>query len=197
MQPALATIDVGGATLQQVRARYGEPRSQRSWARDDLELTKEVGTPFGAPRVPGIMAELQYYYENRGESGATPGVEPSRSVRYWFWNDRLVGYQSTSSFKSDSTRFDESKVAAIRPWQSLRTDLIKLFGEPSGLRVFPLVPGEDQQVLTWFNFEYDTAARQSRVQTLHVLVNNIGVVVDSRFTGSAKPLPPPRCRTRS
>ena len=191
VRPTPATIDVGTATLQQVRARYGEPRSERSWARGDLELPKEIGTPFGAPRVPGVMAELYYYYENRGDTAAAPGVEPSRSARYWFWNDRLVGFQSSSSFKSDSTRFDESRVAAIRPWQSLRGDLIKMFGEPSGVRVFPLVPGEDQQALTWFNFEFDTASRQSRARTLHVLINNIGVVVDSRFDSTSKPIPPP------
>ncbi len=179
-RPTPAIVEQG-ATPQAIRARFGEPNSERSWARGDLELPKEVGTPFGAPRVPGQMTELYYYYGSRSEAAAAPGVEPSRSVRYWFWNDRLVGYQSASSFKADSTVFDERKVAAVRPWLSLRADVIAALGEPSGIRRFPLVPGDDLQVLTWFAFEYDTAARQSRTRTLHVLVNNIGVVVDLRF----------------
>ena len=191
VRPTPATIELGKATPADIRARHGEPRSERSWARGDLDLSKEIGTPFGAPRVPGAMTELQYYYENRGDTGVTPGVEPSRSVRYWFWNERLVGYQSTSSFKADSTVFDDRKVASIRPWQSLRGDVIAALGEPSGQRVFPLAPGEDMQVLTWFAFEYDTGARLSRVRTLHVLVNALGVVVDLRFDSSAKPIAPP------
>jgi hypothetical protein len=190
VRPTPATVEMG-ATPQLIRAHFGEPRSERSWARGDLELPKEVGTPFGAPRVPGLMTELYYYYENRGGAPAAHGVEPSRSVRYWFWNDRLVGYQSSSSFKADSTVFDERKVAVIRPWQSLRADVIAVLGEPSGIRRFPLVPGDDLQVLTWFAFEYDTAARQSRTRTLHVLVNNIGVVVDLRFDSASKPIAPP------
>lgn len=190
VRPTPATMQMG-TTPQEIRARFGEPRSERSWARGDLDLPKEVGTPFGAPRVAGLMTELYYYYENRAGAPAAPGVEPSRSVRYWFWGERLVGYQSSSSFKADSTVFDERKVAAIRPWHSLRADVIATLGEPSGVRVFPLVPGDDLQVLTWFAFEYDTAARQSRARTLHVLVNNIGVVVDLRFDSASKPIPPP------
>lgn len=137
------------------------------------------------------MSELYYYYENRGEAAAAQGVDPSRSARYWFWNGRLVGYQASSSFKVDSTAFDDGKVAAIKPWQSLRADVLAAFGEPSGMRMFPLAPGEDLQVLTWFAFEWDRAAQQSRARTLHVLVNGIGVVVDLRFDSAAKPIPPP------
>ncbi len=191
VRPTPATVELGRATPQEIRARYGDPRSERSWTRGDLELAKEVGTPFGAPRVPGTMMEMYYYYEDRGAAAAAAGVDPSRSARYWFWNGQLVGYQSSSSFKTDSTLFDEGKVASIRPWQSLRADALAAFGEPSGMRAYPLAPREDTQVLTWFAFEWDRAARQSRARTLHVLVNGIGVVVDLRFDSSAKPIPPP------
>lgn len=191
VRPTPATVELGKTTPQDIRARFGEPRSERSWARGDLDLGKEVGTPFGAPRVAGSMTELYYYYEQRGAPAASPGVDPSRSARYWFWNGRLAGFQSSSSFKSDSTLFDDGKVAAIKPWQTLRADLLAALGEPSGMRAFPLAPGEEQQVLTWFAFEWDTAARQSRARTLHVLVNAIGVVVDLRFDSASKPIPPP------
>ncbi len=191
VRPTTATVALGSTTPQEVRARFGEPRSERSWTRGDLELAKEVGTPFGAPRVPGTMSELYYYYENRGEAAAAAGVDPSRSARYWFWNGRLVGYQSASSFKADSTAFDDTKVAAIRPWQTLRAEVLAAFGEPSGMRMYPLAPGEDQRVLTWFAFEWDRSARQSRARTLHVLVNGIGVVVDLRFDSTSKPIPLP------
>lgn len=191
VRPTPDTVQLGNATPQEIKARFGEPRSERSWARGDLELATEVGTPFGAPRVPGSMTEIGYYYEHRGEPGVAPGVEPSRSATYWFWDGRLVGYRSTSSFKADSTAFDEAKAASIRPWQTLRGDLVAALGNPSGVRIFPLAPAGDMQVLTWFVFEYDAAARQTRTRTLHVLVNSIGVVVDQRFDSSSKPIPPP------
>lgn len=190
VRPTASSVELGATTPREVRARLGEPRSERSWAREDLELAKEVGTPFGAPRVPGSMTELYYYFEDRAGAAASPGVDPSRSARYWFWNGRLVGWLSSSSFKSDSTAFDDAKAAAIKPWQSLRAELVAALGEPSGIRIFPLAPNEDLRVLTWFAFEWDAAARQSRTRTLHVLVNGLGVVVDRRYDSASKPIPP-------
>lgn len=191
VRPAPEALEFGVATPEQVKARYGAPRNERSWARGDLELGREVGTPFGAPRVQGTMSEIDYYHENRGGTPATSGVDPSKSMRFWFWNSRLVGYHSHSSFKADSTSFDEKLVSQVEAWKTLRADLVRLFGPPSGVRVYPLVPSEDQQMLSWFSFEYDTSLRQSRARRLDVLVNGIGVVVDLRFNSSAKPLPPP------
>lgn len=192
VRPTPATVELGATTLQQLRARYGAPSSERSWTRSaGLELPGEIGTPFGAPRVPGDISELQYYYEYRGEAGSAPGVEPSRSVRFWFWNDRLVGWQATSSFKADSTVFDERRVEAIRPNLSRREDVVAALGEPSGHRMYPLVPGEAVQVMTWFSFEYDTGVRESRARTLHVLVDGAGKVLDKRFASSSRALPPP------
>jgi hypothetical protein len=191
IRPTPVTAELGKATPQDVRARFGEPRSERSWARGDLELAKEVGSPFGAlPRVPGSMTELYYYFSSRAAPATAPGVEPSRSAHYWFWNGRLVGFRSSSSFKSDSTDFDSARASAFKPWQTLRAELIAALGEPSGVRIYPLTPGEDLQMLTWFNFEWDTAQGQQRSRTLHALVNGIGVVVDLRFASDAKPLPP-------
>ena len=191
VRPTPESLQFGVSTPEEVKARYGAPRTERSWARGDLELGKEVGTPFGAPRVTGTMSEVYYYHENRGGTAATSGVDPSKSMKFWFWNGRLVGYHSHSSFKADSTGFDEKKVGEIESWKTLRGDLVRLFGPASGVRVYPLVPSQDQQMLSWFTFEYDTSLRQTRARTLDVLVNGIGVVVDMRFNSSAKPLPPP------
>jgi len=191
VRPTPASVELARTTPDEARAKLGPPRSERAWTRGDLELAKEIGTPFGAPRVAGTMTELYYYYEDRAGMPATAGVDPSRSALLWFWDGRLVGYRGSSSFKSDSTAFDEAKATAIKPWQTLRADVVAALGEPSGRRIYPLAPAEDAQVLTWFAFEYDTALRQSRTRTLHVLVNAIGVVVDVRYDSNAKPLPPP------
>lgn len=190
IRPAPERVEIGTTTPEEVRAKFGPPRSERTWARGDLEIAKEIGAPFGAPRVGGSMTELYYYYENRGGVASVQGVEPSRSAHFWFWNGRLAGYRSSSSFKADSTGFDEAKAAAVKPWQTLRANLIAALGEPSGRRAYPLAPAPEMEILTWFSFEYDTSMRQSRAHTFHALVNGIGVVVDVRLDSSAKPFAP-------
>jgi len=190
VRPTSDTVTLGGTTEAEIRAKYGQPHSERAWGRQQAELAREVGTTvFGAARVSGTMSELYYYYSNRAGVAAKEGVSPSKSVMFWFYNGRLVGWQSTSSFRADSSAFDEKKVPEIQAWRSLRGDLVRLFGPPSGMRMYPMVPGEDQQELSWYLYENDSATHQTRVRRLSVLVNALGVVLDSRYEGSAKPIP--------
>jgi hypothetical protein len=191
VRPTPDTVTLGATTEEEVRARYGKPRTERAWGRSESELAREIGAPFGAARVSGTLSELYYYYENRAGVAATQGVDPSKSVKFWFYNGKLAGWQSHSSFRADSSGFDAAKVRDIQAWKSLRGDLIGLLGLPAGVRMHPMVPGEDQQMLTWFAFEFDTASRESRARTLNVLVNGLGVVLDVRYDHSAKPIPPP------
>ena len=192
VRPTPESVTLGATTEDEVRARYGKPHTERSWGRQQAELAREVGTTlFGAARVSGTMSELYYYYSDRAGVAATQGVTPSKSVMFWFYNGRLSGWQSSSSFRADSSSFDEKNVPQIQAWKSLRGDLISLLGPPSGMRMYPMVPGEDQQELTWYVYENDSSTRQTRIRRLSVLINGLGVVLDSRYEGSAKPIPPP------
>jgi hypothetical protein len=195
VRPTSDSVVLGTTTEAEVRAKYGKPRTERSWGRQDVELAREVGAPFGAARVSGTMSELDYYFEDRMGDAAAKGVSPSKSVKFWFHNGKLAGWKSHSSFRADSSAFDEKKVQEITAWKSLRGDVVRLMGPPAGVRIHPMVPGEDQQMLTWFTFEFDTSLRETRARTLDVLVNGIGVVLDVRYAGSAKPLPPPPAPT--
>ena len=120
LRPDEGSVRLGETTLEEVRSRYGAPRNERSWGRSDAPLAAEVGAPFGAARVSGLMRELYYYHENRMGEAAVAGVEPSKSVRFWFFDERLVGYLAHSSFRGDSTGFDEAKAATIVPWRTRR-----------------------------------------------------------------------------
>lgn len=192
VRPTPDTVALGATTETEVRARYGKPGTERAWARPGTPLAQEVGAPFGAARVSGTMSELDYYFADRNGAAAAPGVSPSKSVKFWFYNGRLAGWKSHSSFKADSSAFDGARVPEIQAWKTLRGDLIRVLGPPSGVRMFPMVLGEDQQMLTWFSFEFDLASHQSRARTLDVLVNGLGVVLDVRYDASSKPiaLPP-------
>ena len=180
-------------TPAEVIGGYGGPLRQKSWGRTDDVLASELSSPqpFGAARASGTMREIYYYHQNRMAEGTATGVEASKSVYFWFFNDRLVGYLAHSSFLQDSTLFDEAGARAIVPWKSLRDDVLRSLGPPSGIRVYPLVAHEGQEVLTYFAFEFDRRSNETRVKRLHILVNALGVVENTRFDSSAKPIPPP------
>jgi hypothetical protein len=195
-RPRPTTFTPGVTTLDDMKKALGEPRTQLAWSRSDgvFRMSTEdtpLPTPFPGAPVGGAVKRLYYYYSWRVGEAIRPGVEPARSLHAWFWNDRLVAFKGSSSFKTDATGFDEAKVATIQPWKSLRADVIAAFGEPSGLAVYPAIASEDQQVLIYNGFEWDTSKNQSESKSLFVVVNGLGLVEEVRFSGSSKPIPPP------
>ena len=193
VRPTPMTFRLGESSLADVTRMYGEPADQRAWARSDrllVEPPAPVPTPFGSASVGGSMRELHYQYAWRLGESATGGVLPTRTMRLWFWNDKLVGYRAVSSFKADVTGFDEAKVAALTAWKSLRSDVTDLLGPPSGLAGYPMARLPDQQILIYQAFEFDTSRSETRAKVLYVLVNALGVVEDTRFDSSAEPIPP-------
>jgi hypothetical protein len=194
-RPGLTTLQPGVTTPDDVKKALGEPRTQLAWSRNEgvfrAGSNTPLPTPFAGAPVGGTVRRLYYYYSWRLGEPVRSGVEPARSFHAWFWNDRLVAFKGTSSFKADATGFDDGKVATIRPWTSLRADVIAAFGPPSGLAVYPATAVEDQQVLIYDGFEWDTARGQYESKSLFVIVNGLGLVEDVRFSGSSRPIPPP------
>jgi hypothetical protein len=195
-RPTMTTFTPGVSSLDEVKKALGEPTNQLAWSRNDGVFRQSsdstpLPTPFAGAPVGGTVRRLYYYYSWRAGEAVRPGVEPSRSLYAWFWNDRLVAFTGTSSFKADATGFDESKVETVKPWKSLRADVIQAFGQPTGLAVYPATAVEDQQILIYRDFEWDTSKKQYESKSLFVVVNGLGIVEDVRFTGSSRPIPPP------
>lgn len=195
-RPTAATFTPGVTTLDDVKKALGEPRSQLAWSRNEglfrqTSADTPLPTPFPGAPVGGTVKRVYYYYSWRVGEAVRSGVEPSRSLHAWFWNDKLVAFSGSSSFKADATGFDEAKVSAITPWKSLRRDVIATFGPPSGLAVYPATPVEDQEVLIYSGFEWDAAKGQYESKSLFVVVDALGIVEDVRFAGSSRPIPPP------
>jgi hypothetical protein len=195
-RPTTATFTPGVSSLDDVKRALGEPRSQLAWSRNQgvLQHTSDstpLPTPFPGAAVGGTVRRTYYYYSWKIGESVRPGVEPARSLYAWFWNDKLVAFSGTSSFKADATGFDETKIGSIKPWRSLRDDVLNALGPPSGLAVYPATALEDQQVLIYRDFEWDTAKREYEAKMLFVLVNGLGIVEDVRFSGSTRPIPPP------
>ena len=91
-------LALGRSTPEQVTANLGKPMREGT-------ITKNGQ----------IIKTSNYAYANTHGDAVAEGVIPTRSQAFYFANDKLVGYDYTSSWKSDSTNFNTANVTQIKP----------------------------------------------------------------------------------
>ena len=116
------------------------------------------------------------------------GVTPARSIDFAFLDQVLVSYQFTSSFKADHTDFDENKVPSIKKGVTARDEVIALLGPPTGMQIYPMVPGKDDTGLGWSYSQVRGSALSLKIyqKALVVSVALAGVVTDVQLTVSGE-----------
>lgn len=122
VRPSSDAFTLGQTTYSQIIQQMGEPRS----VGEVLKNGKKVKS-------------ITYSYATTVDEPSEDGVIPARGLIYYFSNDTLVGQQFISSFKTDNSNFDDTKIANITKGQSTRTDVIQQLGKPSGSSIPPMV----------------------------------------------------------
>ena len=117
-----ADLKLGQSTYPQVIAKLGAPRSTG-------ELLKNGET----------IKTITYAYASKGGEPLQAGVTPARAMAYYFHRDVLVGQEFLSSFKSDSSDFDETRIAGIEKAKATRAEVIKVLGGPTAFFIRPMV----------------------------------------------------------
>ena len=168
VRPSSDELVLGKTTEQEIRKRMGDPERQ--------------GTVF---RNGQTVTTLSYGY-----ALAVPYVDDvkTRAMGFYFLNGTLVGYEFTSSFDGDKTRFDESKIGNIQRGQTTRQDVIALFGRPGGMYAYPLLKDKDAIALVYFFIDserhpFGATVKQTR-KLLVVPIDRQGVVSDVEYTAS-------------
>lgn len=121
-RPADADFKVGKATYSDVSEKLGKPQSTGESLVNDRKIKR-----------------VAYAYAASGGQPAEEGVIPARAQVYFFEKDVLIGTEFTSSFKEDSSNFDDSKVEYIKKGETTRSQVLLTFGRPSIVYVEPLV----------------------------------------------------------
>jgi len=143
-----------------------------------------VVAKMGPPRQSGALVRNE---KNIGS--ITYGEPAGRAATYYFYDKLLVGSEYTSSKAEDSTDFDGSRVAGIVRGKTTRAEVLKLFGKPGGVYVYPMIktPGADASV--YAHIETRGAAFSQRIvrKRLVVTFDAKGVVSDMEFaTGTVE-----------
>lgn len=122
VRPGSDIFKLGRTTYSQVIQQMGEPRQTG----ETLKNEKRVKT-------------VTYIYASTGGDPLEEGVIPARGLSYYFHNDVLVGQEFLSSFKSDNSNFDDSKISAISKGKTTRSQVIQLLGKPTATFVYPMI----------------------------------------------------------
>lgn len=108
-----------------------------------------------------------------------------RNLLLEFKNDELNAYMYASSFKSDKTRVDISKVDSIKIGISTRDDVLSLLGKPYAKAYCPsqLVDFKDnctkaKEVWEWLAFELGYADKVIKKKYTIIMFEENGKVVD-------------------
>lgn len=170
VRPSSEAFKLGQTTYAQVVQKMGEPRKMG----DVLKNDKKVKT-------------ATYVYAATGGEPLEQGVIPARALSYYFNDDVLVGQEFISSFKSDNSNFDESKISAISKGKTTREEVIQLLGKPTASFVYPMIKQTSGQAV---GYSYNTtrggafSGFKFFTKALRIAFDDKGVVSDIDYTSS-------------
>jgi len=121
---------LGQTTQQQVKSRLGSPYREGVVVKNDQQLKTAS-------------------YAYAASDTAAEGAIAARSQGFYFFNEQLVGYEFTSSWKEDSTDFDSGKVSQIKKGESTKTDVMRLLGTPGGKYIYPVIPNNSEEAVNY------------------------------------------------
>ena len=151
------------------------------------QITARLGTPYREGTVTKNEQQIKtssYAYASATGEAAAKGVTAARSQGFYFFNNKVVGYEFSSSWKEDSTNFDSGKVAQIKKGKSTRGDVMRLLGNSGGKYIYPVIPNSGEDAVNYFYSQTKGSAFNIKLyqQLLVVTFNKQGIVTNVEFT---------------
>jgi len=173
VRPNPETLRLGHTTYAEIIQQMGKPRKTLQQGKDDKKI-KSVFYVYSAPNLGDPLED---------------GVTPVRVQSYFFHNDVLVGHQFMSTFASDHTNFDETKVAAISKGKTSRAEIIQLVGRPSGIFAPPMVkePGVEEIAYLYTPTRRSLFGSAKHTKNLIITFDDQDRVLDVNFKTSDLP----------
>lgn len=148
------------------------------------QVIASLGKPYqeGTLMSNGVsLKTASYAYSSVGGAGAFDGITPARAVGFYFRDGVLVGQEFISSFKDDSTYFDE-RLAELAKKGMTREQGRAALGPATGHYLYPLI--EDTRGEGWvYQYMHLRGFRQHRRQLL-VEFDEAGSVTKSTYTSA-------------
>ena len=109
------------------------------------------------------------------ESAAFFGLEAkTRYTTYFFYNNKLVGKETSSRFDNESTEFDVDKAKTIKNGAT-RQQVVAELGKPSGTFIYPIAKNPGDTGIAYYNAVIHPVPFVGEIETVHealVSLNN-------------------------
>lgn len=122
IKPNDNSLVLGQTTYSQIVHQIGKPYKESIKTINDCQIE-----------------EASYMYVNTSGDGIEYRTVPGRFLTLSFADKKLVGKIYISSFKIDSSDFDNTKVNAIKKGETTYDQVISILGNPTGMQIAPLV----------------------------------------------------------
>jgi hypothetical protein len=159
---------LGHTTYQQLVDRFGplEKKKKSIKVKNGVEFIVESGTyGYAAVNLLSKKSLESLVYQEQS---------------FDFIDDKVVGYNYSSSRKEDSTDIDLAKAAKIKKGESTYSDIVRLLGPPHGKSIYPYTTNTNEEVL---HYNHLRIKRTTEVNAngLKVELNQQGVVTNIEF----------------
>jgi hypothetical protein len=155
------------------------------------DVIRQLGDPYrkGSSLKEGqTITRLTYAFANAWATTGLGNVTPTRSLRLYFVQRVLIGYDFTSTYTEELTDFDETKVAQIRTGETTQTEVEHLLGPAGGLYACPLIKRESARGLVYLYTQTRSEPFSLNIylKKLVVSLNGDGIVTDVDFNTSGE-----------
>ena len=99
------------------------------------------------------------------EGGVLPEAK-TRYTTYFFYNNKLVGKETSSRFSKDSTNFDVDKAKTIKNGTTLQQVVAEL-GKPSGTFIYPIAKNLGDTGIAYYNISIHPLPFEEKTETVH------------------------------
>jgi outer membrane protein assembly factor BamE (lipoprotein component of BamABCDE complex) len=170
-RPEPGALEVGKSTASQVSQIMGSPARTGESLRNGEKLKV-----------------MSYAHAEAAGAGKYPGVVPARAMTFTTHNDRLVADEFISSFSTDATDFDDSKMSGIVKGKTTRDEVVALLGKPNGNAIYPYIKinGESASIYSYTHVKGNVFNMKLYSKRLVVSFDPQGIVSDIEFTSSGE-----------
>jgi hypothetical protein len=171
VRPQPNSLSLGKTAYGDVIGQFGQPYREGTQLKNDINLKT-----------------ISYAYSTAGGTPMFDGVTPGRSVGFSFMDDILVGHVFNSSYKEDSSYFDDTKINQIKKGETTKADVIGLLGDRYGEYIYPLIERKDEKALVYLYTQVKGSAFNLKfyTKTLIVTLDQNGIVSDVNLNSSGE-----------